>query len=111
MNAAIVPTGVFIQSLNEMIDSQAKRLAAVSNRVPNIVFLALYGIAIVAFAFVGYANGLEKRRVRLPTYLMGAIVASVILLVQDLDRPTAGFISVSQQPMIDTIASMASYPE
>jgi hypothetical protein len=111
MNAAIVPTGVFIQSLNEMIDSQAKRLAAVSNRVPNIVFLALYGIAIVAFTFVGYANGLEKRRVRLPTYLMGAIVASVILLVQDLDRPTAGFISVSQQPMIDTIASMASYPE
>ena len=111
MNAAIVPTGVFIQSLNEMIDSQAKRLAAISNRVPNIVFLALYGIAIVAFAFVGYANGLEKRRVRLPTYLMGTIVASVILLVQDLDRPTAGFISVSQQPMIDTIASMASYPE
>lgn len=109
MNAAIVPTGVFIQSLNEMIDSQAKRLAAVSNRVPNIVFLALYGVAVVAFALVGYANGLEKRRVRLPTYLMGAIVGSVILLVQDLDRPTAGFISVSQQPMIDTIASMAGY--
>jgi hypothetical protein len=110
-NQSIVPTGVFIQSLNEMIDNQAKRLAAVSNRVPNIVFLALYGVAIVAFAFVGYANGLEKRRVRLPTYLMGAIVASVILLVQDLDRPTAGFISASQQPMIDTIESMASYSD
>ena len=111
VNAAIVPTGVFIQSLNEMIDSQAKRLAAVQNRVPNIVFLALYGVAVVAFALVGYANGLEKRRVRFPTYLMGAIVASVILLVQDLDRPTAGFISVSQQPMIDTVASMAGYSD
>jgi hypothetical protein len=47
--------------------------------------------------------------VRLPTYLTGAIVASVILLVQDLDRPTSGFISVSQQPMVDVIESMASY--
>ena len=106
---APVPTGVFIQSLNEMIDSHAKRLAAFHNRVPDIVFLALYGVAIVAFALVGYANGLEKRRVRLPTYLTGAIVASVILLVQDLDRPTSGFISVSQQPMVDVIESMASY--
>ena len=108
-DTAVVPTGIFIQSLNEMIDDQAKRLAAVQNRVPNIVFLALYAVAIAAFAFVGYANGLQKRRVRLPTYLMGAIVASVILLVQDLDRPAAGFISVSQQPMLDVVAAIASY--
>jgi Protein of unknown function (DUF4239) len=110
-DAGLVPTGVFIQSLNEMIDNQATRLAAVQNRVPNIVFLGLYGVAIVAFAFVGYANGLQKRRLRLPAYLMGAIVASVILLVQDLDRPTVGFISVSQQPMLDLAASIASYSE
>jgi hypothetical protein len=110
-DAAIVPTGVFIQSLNEMIDNQAKHLVAVQNRVPNIVFLALYGVAVVAFALVGYANGLQRRRVLLPAYLMGAIVASVILLVQDLDRPTVGFITVNQQPMLDTIASMASYSD
>jgi hypothetical protein len=110
-DASLVPTGVFIQSLNEMIDNQAKRLAAAQNRVPNIVFLALFGVAIVAFTFVGYANGLQKRRLRLPTYLMGAIVASVMLLAQDLDRPTAGFISVSQQPMLDAVESIGSYSE
>jgi hypothetical protein len=33
----------------------------------------------------------------------------VILLIQDIDRPGAGFISVSQQPMIDTAASLAGY--
>jgi len=110
-DAAIVPTGVFIQSLNEMIDNQAKHLVAVQNRVPDIVFLALYGVTVVAFAFVGYANGLQRHRVRLPAYLMGAIVASVILLIQDLDRPIVGFITVSQQPMLDTIASMAGYSD
>ena len=99
-DTAMVPTGVFIQSLNEMIDNQGKRLAALRSRVPNIVFLALYGAAIVAFILAGYANGLlEKQRVRLPVYVMGLLVSAVILLIQDLDRPTAGFISVSQQPI------------
>ncbi len=108
---SMVPTGVFIPSLNEMIDNQTKHLVAQQNRVPNIVFLSLYGVAIVAFAFVGYANGLEKRRLRLPVYLMGGIVSAVILLVQDLDRPNAGFIMVSEQPMRDVAASMAGYSQ
>jgi len=110
-DTGFVPTGLFIQSLNEMIDNQGKRLHALRSRVPNIVFLALYGVAIVAFIFAGYANGLGARRVRLPIYLMGALVSAVILLIQDLDRPTAGFINISQQPMIDTAASIAAFTD
>ena len=108
-DTGLVPTGIFIQALNEMIDSQGKRLAALHSRVPNSVFLTLYGVAIVAFLFAGYANGLGVRRVRLPVYVVGALVAAVILLIQDLDRPSAGFISVSQRPMIDTAASIAAF--
>ncbi len=108
-DTGLVPTGLFIQSLNEMIDSQGIRLAAVYSRVPNIVLVTLYLVAVVAFIFAGYADGLQKRRVRLPVYVMGVLVSTVILLIQDLDRPNAGFISVSQQPMIDTAASIAAY--
>lgn len=110
-DSGVVPTGLFIQSLNEMIDNQGKRLQALQSRVPNIVFLALYGVAIVAFIFAGYANALGARRARLPIYIMGALVSAVILLIQDLDRPDAGFIVVSQQPMIDAAASIASYKD
>ena len=39
---AMVPTGLFIQTLNEMIDSQGKRLAALRNRIPNSVLLSLF---------------------------------------------------------------------
>jgi hypothetical protein len=108
-DAGMVPTGLFIQTLNEMIDNQEKRLTAARNRVPNIVLVALYGIAIVASAFTGYASGLEARRSRLPVYLTGLLVSTVILLIQDLDRPNTGFITVSQQPMIDTAAAIAGY--
>ena len=89
----MVPTGLFIQTLNEMIDDQGKRLKALRNRVPNIVLMALYGVAIVAGALTGYANGLEARHVRLPVYVTGLLVASVILLIEDLDRPNAGLVS------------------
>jgi hypothetical protein len=107
----MVPTGLFIQTLNEMIDDQGKRLAALRNRVPNIVMLALFGISAVATAFAGYGSGLEARRVRLPIYLMALLLSVVLLLILDLDRPTTGFIEVSQQPMIDTAASIAASPD
>jgi hypothetical protein len=111
-DTSTVPTSLFIQALNGMIDSQAKHLEALRSRVPNIVFVMLYGVAIVAFALAGYANGLlEERRIRLPVYMMGVLVSAVILLIQDLDRPTTGFIEVSQQPMIDTAASIAAFSD
>jgi len=108
-DSAMVPAGIYIQSLNEMFDNQEKRLTAWRNRVPNIVFFALYAIAAVSLGFTGYASGLEARRWRLPVYIMSVLAAGVILLIQDIDRPGAGFISVSQQPMIDTAASLAGY--
>jgi hypothetical protein len=108
---AMVPTGLFIQTLNEMIDSQGKRLAALRNRIPNSVLLSLFCIAAVASAFAGYASGLETRRTRLPVYLLGLVVCAVLVLILDLDRPTAGFIKVSQQPMIDTAASIAGFSD
>ena len=107
----MVPTGLFIQSLNEMIDNQAKHLSAVRDRVPNIVFLTLYGVAAVASGFAGFASGVGRRTSRLTIYVMIVLVCTVILMIQDLDRPLTGFISHSQQPMIDTAASIATYAE
>jgi hypothetical protein len=105
----LVPTGLFIQTLNEMIDNQEKHLAALRNRVPNIVLIALYGVATIASAFAGYASGLGVRPSRLPVYIMRILVSAVIFLIEDLDRPGAGFITVSQQPMVDAAASIATY--
>ena len=108
-DTGMVPTGLFIQTLNEMIDDHEKRLTAARNRVPNIVLIALYGIAAVAIGFTGYASGIEARRSRLPVYITGILLSAVILLIQDLDRPGAGFITINQQPLVDTAASIAGF--
>jgi len=106
-----IPTGLFIASLNEMIDDQGKRLSALRNRVPNSVLITLIAIAAIAGAFAGYASALDARRTRLPVYVMGLLVSVVIFLIIDLDRPSAGFITNNQQPMIDVAASIASFSD
>lgn len=107
----MVPTGVYIETLNRMIDDQETRLTALHNRVPTIVILALYGIAMIASAFSGFGEGFESGRSRLRVYTLGILVSAVILLIQDLDRPGPGFISVSQQPMINTARSIAAFAD
>lgn len=109
INNAMVPTGLFIQSLNDMIDSQGERLAAVRNHVPDIVIIALFVVAATASAFSGFARGTVRKQGPLPSYIIALLVCGVILLILDLDRPSAGFIEVSQQPMIDVAQSIDGY--
>ena len=107
----LIPTGLFIASLNEMIDDQGKRLSALRNRVPNIVLITLVAIAAVAGGFAGYASAVDSNRSRLPVLVMGFLISMVIFLIVDLDRPSAGFIKNNQQPMIDLAASISSFPD
>ena len=93
-----------------MIDRQAKRVVAVRSRVPNSVLLALYAIAVISIGFASYGRALEWHW-RPAVYIAGILTAGVILLIQDLDRPGDGFITVSQQPMIDVSASLANYSD
>jgi hypothetical protein len=46
-----------------------------------------------------------------PVYLMGLVVSAVIFIILDIDRPSAGFITNNQQPMIDAAATIMAFPE
>jgi hypothetical protein len=107
----MVPTGLFIQTLNEMIDNQGKRLSALRNNIPREVLLSLFCIAAVACGFAGYASGLDPLRTRLPVFITAVLVCGVIFVILDLDRPNVGFITISQQPMLDTAASLSAFDD
>jgi hypothetical protein len=97
-----VATGLFVQSLNDMIDVHLKRLtAAMRNLIPSVVWAALYSLAIIAMAVMGYQVGLSGSRY---TWVELALVVSftaVLLLIADLDRPQKGLVRVSQQAMTE----------
>jgi len=100
-------TGLFIQSLNEVIDLHAKRVTlGMRNRIPITIWGALYFTAILAMVGVGYHEGLVSTTRTLATLVLVVTFAGVLGLLADLDRPQEGLIRVSQQAMIDLRKSM-----
>lgn len=102
-----IVVGLYIQSLNDVIDLHAKRLtASVRNRIPLAIWIALYSATVLSFAALGYHAGLARAR-RSPAILPVALTfALVIGLIADLDRPREGTLTVDQQALIDLRASM-----
>jgi hypothetical protein len=105
-----VTTGLFIQSLNEVIDLHAMRLWAKENHVPDIIFILLYGVSVVSMGLVGYGCGLGGRRNLISTVAAAILIASVTLVIVDLDRPGRGLIKVIQQSLINVRNSLSKTP-
>jgi uncharacterized membrane protein len=100
------PAGLFVRSLNDMIDRQEKRLAAVRAHVPPAVFVLLYAIAAVAIGLGSYVGGSRGQGGRIPMAIMGLLFAVVIGMTNDLDRSLGGFITVDQESMYNLKESM-----
>lgn len=94
--------GLFVQSLNEVIDLHAKRVnIGIRFRLPFIVWGMLYAVTFLSIGIVGYQFGLAHTRYTGMPILLTLTFASVILLIADLDRPQEGLIKVSQQSLVD----------
>lgn len=102
-----IVVGLFMQSMNEVIDLHAERVAvSVRSRIPGVVWAALYAVAILALATMGYRAGLTGTSRSLAVLAMALTFSVVIGLIADLDRPGEGMLRVSQQTMVDLQASM-----
>ena len=100
-------TSLFVQSLNEVIDLHATRvMAVVRSRVPGMIWIVLYLLAVIAMVMMGYHAGVAKSRRSIATIALVIAFSSVLYLIADLDRPGQGTLKVSQQAMIDLRKSM-----
>jgi hypothetical protein len=106
-NPNSIMTGVFIQSLNNVIDLHAKRvMVGLRSRIPLVIWGGLFGLAMLGMASVGYQSGLSTTR-RSPAMLGLVLSFSVVLaLIADLDRGHEGLLRVSQQALIDVQTTM-----
>jgi hypothetical protein len=97
-----VVLGLYIDSLNQMIDLHETRVTAiVYARVPETVLILMIILAALTMGMVGYSAGLTRRRSVLTATVLVVVLAAVLTLVVDLDRPREGFLQVSQQPLLD----------
>jgi hypothetical protein len=94
--------GLFIASLNQVIDLHTTRLTfGARNRIPGIVWLALYFVTVVGTAVMGYHAGLAGSGRSLAILALVLAFSAVMTLIADLDHPLEGLLRVSQQAMVD----------
>jgi len=85
-----------MNSLNEVIDIDSERLAALENRIPATVWILIFIVAMIAL----FTRGLTlKRRFWLTLVLAPMTIAIVVGLVADLDSSRSGLIRVEQGPL------------
>ena len=98
---------LFVASLNDVIDLHATRvMAGLRSRVPAVIWIVLYVLAILAMEMIGYHAGLANSRRSIAAVALIIGFALVLFLIADLDRPGQGMLRVSQQSMLDLRKSM-----
>ena len=100
---------LYVETLNEMINMQTVRVAALNNRIPGAVLtLEVLGAAFAFGILALYTSMLGRGATTVA--LAGVLVTLLLLIIFDLDRPTRGLIRVPATPLVALRASMALPP-
>lgn len=100
-------TATFINTLNETIDLDAARYNALQSHVPGAVWLLVLTVAGTGCFASGYGAGAAGARSTFSNVMLALLIAVVITIIADIDRPRHGLIGISQQPMLDLKASLS----
>ena len=110
LDKSVVTSGLFIQSLNELIDTSTTRNAALNRQVPEIVLFLMIATIVLTTATLGYASGIAGHRVTLAAFVLLILIALVVYLIIDLDRPRRGAIRVSHESMLSLQQTIGAVP-
>jgi hypothetical protein len=101
-----VRTGLFVESLNAVIDLHEKSQVALENHVPEAVLYLLLVVSVVSFVLLGYGCGLTQRRRAALNVVFALLISFVLTAILDIDRPRRGLITVSQESLIRLQATL-----
>ncbi len=95
---------LFVESVNELTETQTRRVTVGAYHIPLLIWLVLFGITILSMIQVGYLFGKTRHHNWLFIVLLALAFSGVMILIVDLDRAgakTSASIQVSQQPLLD----------
>lgn len=95
-----------MQAINEVLDTQTKRMVSAFDRMPTVVSFLLLAIAAFSLAVAGNNAGLEGRinRLRMSGFVL--ILTALMLVILDFDQPHTGLIRLNNSPIIALVEEM-----
>jgi len=95
-----------VVSINEVLDAHSIRISAAFDRIPRMVLQMLVFLCAVSLGVAGYNSGLTGgfRRRQMSAFTL--VLAILLTLIVDFDRPADGLVRVPQTVIADTIAQM-----
>jgi hypothetical protein len=101
-----VRSGLFAQAVTDVMDAQAERNSAVRRHVPAYIIMLLMTVALASAVVTGYSAGLGGQRPAFGTAAWSVLVALVVFMIADLDRPRRGLAQVGQENLVELRAGM-----
>ena len=96
----------FVTTLNETIDLDSSRRAAMRNHVPGGVWVLLLLVAGCGAWASGYSSGTDGLRSAFNRGVFPVLIAIVITLISDIDRPQKGLMGTNQEPLQELLDGM-----
>lgn len=94
-------TSLFVDSMNEVINLQERRVEAFRARIPESIWNCLYAMIFVSMFATGYQCGRAGARSWTSIITLVTAFAIILFIIADLDRPTEGPLKTSKRPLID----------
>jgi Protein of unknown function (DUF4239) len=100
---------LYVEALNEMTNLHALRVAiGLQARIPTAIWVVLCALIALAMISVGYQTAIAASRRTWAMFILALSFSLVVTLIAELDRPQSRYVSVTQQPLADLQAWMAS---
>lgn len=97
-------TTPFTDLVSGLIDIHAQRVqAALMNRIPNVLWISLYLLAILAMLVTGYQAGLVGRRSPIATVSLVLAFSGIMMLITDLDRPFTSLFHMDNHVIVEVL--------
>lgn len=99
-------TSLMVPATNELIDLGSTRTSSATNHVPGPVMWMLLVCIVVTCTLLGHSSGQSGRRHSGLWSAFNILLALILFLVLDFDRPRRGLIQADHTPLIELRQSM-----
>jgi hypothetical protein len=102
--------GEILRQLDAMTQARRSRIVAAEGAVPGIIWLVLFGGAVLTIVFTFFFGTRNLRAQTLMTSMLSVLIFSELLIIVAIDRPFTGTVKVEPTALVDVLADFKSGP-